>query len=65
MILDAMELLKPKCKEIFWLHKFEGLTQQEIADHLDISKRAVEDNISRALRTLKDALKDRVYLNEN
>lgn len=62
LILNAMDLLKPKCRDIFWLHKFEGLTQQEIADHLRISKRAVEDNIARALLTLKDALKDRIYL---
>lgn len=64
MILDAMDLLKPKCRDIFWLHKFEGLTQQEIADHLEISKRAVEDNIARALLTLKDALKGRIYLQD-
>ena len=60
LILEAMESLKPKCKEIFWLHKFEGLTQQEIADHLGISKRGVEDNIARALVTLKDELKDKI-----
>lgn len=62
LILEAMESLKPKCKEIFWLHKFEGLTQREIADHLGISKRAVEDNIARALLILKETLKDKVSI---
>ena len=48
--------LKPKNRRIFELSKFEGLTYQEIADHLDISKRAVEDNIARTLRILKEEL---------
>ena len=55
-IVAAIDILKPKTREIFWLHKFEGLTQQEIADHLDISKRTVEYNVGRALMALKDEL---------
>ena len=55
-ILAALEVLKPKTREIFWLHKFEGLTQQEIADHLEIPKRTVEYNVGRALMSLKDEL---------
>lgn len=57
-IFEAMAHLKPKCHEIFRLHKFEGLTYQEIADHLNISKRTVEDNVARALNTLREHLKD-------
>ena len=56
-ILNAMKSLKPKCEEIFRLHKFEGLTYQEISDHLSISKRSVEDNVARAMLILKDELK--------
>jgi RNA polymerase sigma-70 factor (ECF subfamily) len=59
-IFLAMEQLKPKCKEIFRLHKFEGLTYQEIADHLEISKRSVEDNIARGLRELHGILKGKI-----
>lgn len=55
-ILQAMDKLKPKNKEIFRLNKLEGLTYREIASHLDISERSVEDNISRALKILKEEL---------
>lgn len=49
---------KPKAREIFELHKFEGLTYEEIADYLQISKRSVEDNISKILKQLKEQLKN-------
>lgn len=57
-IIRALNNLKPKNKEIFILSKFEGLTYEEIALHLNISKRSVEDNIARALAILKDKLKE-------
>lgn len=56
-IIKASNKLKMKNKEIFLLHKFEGLTYPEIAKHLGISKRAVEDNIARAYRILRDELR--------
>ena len=52
-ILEGMATLKPKNREIFELSKFEGLTHKEIASHLNISERAVEDNVARALKLLK------------
>lgn len=55
-IIKAMEHLKPKNKEIFRLSKLEGLTYEEIANHLKISKRSVEDNIGRAIVILKEQL---------
>lgn len=55
-IYRAMEELKPKNKEIFRLSKFEGLTYEEIATHLNISKRSVEDNVARATIKLKEIL---------
>lgn len=55
-ILEAMESLKPKNREIFKLNKIEGLTYKEIANHLNISERSVEDNISRAFKILKEQL---------
>jgi RNA polymerase sigma-70 factor (ECF subfamily) len=59
-ILEAIELLKPKTREIFKLHKFEGLTYPEIADHLKIPQRTVEYNIYTAIQQLKVRLSDTV-----
>lgn len=50
--------LKPKNREIFELNKFEGLTYEEIADYLQISKRSVEDNVAKTLKFLKEELKN-------
>ena len=54
----AINTLKPKTREIFVLHKMEGLTYQEISDHLKIPKRTVEYNIYSALAQLKEQLTD-------
>lgn len=59
-ILEAIELLKPKTREIFKLHKFEGLTYPEIADYLKIPQRTVEYNIYTAIQQLKGRLSDTV-----
>jgi len=54
----ALNQLKPKNREIFILHKVEGLTHKEIASHLDISVRAVEDNVKRASMQLRELLEN-------
>ncbi|MCB9310429.1 MAG: sigma-70 family RNA polymerase sigma factor [Lewinellaceae bacterium] len=50
--------LKPKAREIWELNKYEGLTYEEIANYLNISKRSVEDNISKISKMLKENLKN-------
>lgn len=55
-IMKSLDKLKPKMKKIFSLSKIEGLTYGEIAAYMNISKRAVEDNVAKALRLLKDDL---------
>lgn len=57
LILKSLDILKPKTRKIFELHKFEGLTYAEIAEHLEISKRTVESNMARAFLALKEELK--------
>jgi len=55
-IMKSLDKLKPKMKKIFSLSKIEGLTYGEIAAYMNISKRAVEDNVAKALRILKEDL---------
>jgi len=57
-IMKSMDKLKPKMRKIFSLSKIEGLTYNEIAAYLNISKRSVEDNVAKALRILKEDLQD-------
>ncbi len=49
--------LSNKCRLIFMLSRFEGLSNLEIAEMLNISKRTVENQIYRALKKLKKHLK--------
>jgi len=56
-MIKILNKLKPKMKKIFSLCKIEGLTYGEAAAYLDISKRAVEDNIAKALVLLREDLK--------
>lgn len=53
----AVSLLSPKCRLIFSLSRFEGLTNDEIAEFLHISKRTVETQISIALKMFRFDLK--------
>ena len=57
----ALDQMKPKRKLIFKLSKFENLTYAEIAKHLQISERSVEDNIAKALIIIREELKSKNY----
>jgi RNA polymerase sigma-70 factor (ECF subfamily) len=59
-LLLAINELKPKMREIFTLHKIEGLTYKEISEHLGIPQRTIEYNIYAALVRLKEILKDKI-----
>ncbi|WP_446810771.1 RNA polymerase sigma factor [Methylomonas sp. 2BW1-5-20] len=48
-LIDSLATLSPLCQRIFYLNRFEGLKQREIAETLNISVRTVEENIKRAL----------------
>jgi RNA polymerase sigma-70 factor (ECF subfamily) len=48
-MLDAIEELPPKCKQVFLLSRARGMTYPEIARHCGISVKMVEKQISRAL----------------
>lgn len=58
LIHKAIESLPPRCKEIFRMSRFEGMSHQEIAMHFDISPSTVNNHISVAMKKLKEELKD-------
>lgn len=48
----------PRCREVFILSRLEGKKNHEVAQELNISVKAVEAQITKALRMFKGALKD-------
>ncbi len=56
LIDRTIDQLPDRCRIVFVLSRFEDMTYQEIADELDISVKTVENQISKALRTLRKAL---------
>jgi RNA polymerase sigma-70 factor (ECF subfamily) len=57
-IYKAIDELPPQCKKIFKLSRFEGLKYQEIADHMGLSIKTIEVQMGKALRVLRESLKD-------
>jgi RNA polymerase sigma-70 factor (family 1) len=53
---DIVEHLPQRQKEVYLLHKEEGLKYQEIADKLNISVNTVENHMARALKTIREQL---------
>jgi len=62
IIADTLEKLPARCREIFLLSRFEGKKNAEVAEMLDISEKAVEAQITKALKVFKVALKDYLAL---
>jgi RNA polymerase sigma-70 factor (ECF subfamily) len=48
--------LPEKCREIFEMAKFEGLTYDEIAEYLHVSEKTVENQMGIALKKLREAM---------
>lgn len=60
VVKKEIQNLPTKCKKVFILSKQEGLTNIEIAEHLNISIKTVEAQITKAFSMLRSALKDKV-----
>lgn len=61
-VKNAIDLLPEKCREVFIMSRMRGMKNEEIASELNISKRTVETQISKALKVLRIELKDYVGL---
>ena len=55
-VKDALEALTPRCREVFELSRTHGLRYGEIAQTLGVSVKAVEAQMGKALRTLRERL---------
>ena len=53
LVTEGLKNLPRKCKETFLLSKKEGLTNIEIAEHLNISIKTVEGQITKAYNLLR------------
>jgi RNA polymerase sigma-70 factor, ECF subfamily len=55
-LLDAIETLPDRCRQIFEMSRMEGLKYTEIASELGISVKAVEAQMGKALKALRELL---------
>lgn len=51
--IAALEELTPKCRMVFLLHKYEGLSYSEVAKRLGVSVSAIEKHMMNAIRHIK------------
>lgn len=56
MITLTIAQLPEKCRIVFSLSRFEDMSYQDIADHLHISIKTVENHISKALKILREKI---------
>lgn len=58
IIENTLEKLSPQCRLIFELSRFSNKKNREIAEELNVSVKAVEGQITKALKTFRTNLKD-------
>ena len=57
-IMSIMNSLPEKCLAVFRLSRIDGLKNREIAEKLDLSMKAVEKHIAKALQVYRDNFSD-------
>lgn len=61
-ISNAIDLMPSRTRAVFSLIRFEEMSYKEVAIQLQISTKAVEKEMMKALRMLREALKDYLVL---
>ncbi|WP_281645019.1 RNA polymerase sigma-70 factor [Bacteroides zoogleoformans] len=61
-IIHCIDLLPDKCKEVFVMSRYHNLKNREIAEKLNITVKAVEKHISKALKDIRAHLLQNGYM---
>lgn len=59
LIFEVIEKLPPRCKQIFVLSRKESMPNKEIAALMQLSEKTIENQITIAIRIIKESLKQR------
>jgi RNA polymerase sigma-70 factor (ECF subfamily) len=62
LLWRAVDALPERCREIFLMSKRDGMSGAEIAEELGISPKTVENQITKAYRSLRDTLNPSIHL---
>lgn len=62
VIRKAVELLPPKCKDVFLLSRDKDMKNKQIAESLNLNIKTVEKHISKALKQIRLSLEDGGFL---
>ena len=57
-INSALAELPPKCRLVFEMSRIQGMKYREIAEELELSQKTVEAHMSKAIKTMRERLKD-------
>ncbi|WP_051414352.1 RNA polymerase sigma factor [Pseudoxanthomonas suwonensis] len=55
-LVEALDRLPGRCREVVWLRRVEELSQKEVAQRLGISGRTVEKHLAKGMRLIADHL---------
>ena len=61
IIEKTLNSLPARMRKIFILNRYEGMKYKEIAEHLSISIKTVEANVSKALKVFRENLSEYVH----
>jgi RNA polymerase sigma-70 factor (ECF subfamily) len=61
LVRQEIDKLPTQCREVFRLSRYEELSQQEIADKLNISIKTVKNHVGKALKILHENLSNHDY----
>ncbi len=57
-VREAIDMLPPQCRTIFLMSRYEEMRYSEIAAKLNISVNTIQNQVCKALKILRDTLKD-------